>query len=114
MGQEQTKSPPRGLRWGFWLVLFWPAMISLAAPVAARWVSPHNVLGWVFFVNVVIALPLNFLCSNWAAKQIIRLHDARGASSPWMFLWGPLFFFLNVALVFGGCAAIEQFAHATQ
>ena len=95
-------------------MLFWPAMISVTAPATARWVSPHNVLGWLFFMNAVIVLPLNFVCSIWAAKLIVLRRDPRGGSSPWMFLWGPLFFFLNVALVFGGCSAMEQFARSTR
>jgi len=61
----------------------------------------------------LMALTMNFVCSNWAAKQIILLHDRRGASSPWMFLWGPLFFFLNVALAFGGCATLERVASSS-
>lgn len=105
--QPQTS---RQLRWWFWLVLFAPAMISLSAPAPARWLHPHNVLGWICFVNLFVALPLNFVCSNWAAKRIILRRDPRGGSSPWMFLWGPSIFFLNVALVLGGCSAMEQIA----
>jgi hypothetical protein len=58
----------------------------------------------------VVAFPLNFVCSIWAARRMVLLRESRAGSSPQMFLWVPLFFFLNAALAFGGCAAGEQIA----
>ena len=96
------------LRWWFWFVLLAPALIALGgtAIVAAF----GKGLSGLFFVNILVALPLNFVFSNAAAKQLVLLHDGRGGSSPWMFLWGPLIFFLNVALVLGGCSAMAKLA----
>jgi hypothetical protein len=111
MSEGQTKALPR-LRWWFWLVLFAPALISATAPVITLWSHPHNVLAWLSFANIVVAFPLNFVCSIWAARQIILRRDHRSGSSPWMFLWGPLIFFLNAAIAFGGCAAMEEFARS--
>src|SRR5688500_7497971 len=107
MIQDQSKTLQR-LRWWFWLVLFAPALISATAPVLTMLSHPHNVLSWLALANIVVAFPLNFVCSIWAARQIVFLRDSRGGSSPWMFLWVPLFFFLNAALAFGGCAAGEK------
>jgi hypothetical protein len=107
MIEDQSKTPHR-LCWWFWLVLFASAFVALSgtAIIVASGKGP----GGLYFVNVMIALPLNFVCSNAAAKQLVLLCDSRGGSSPWMFLWGPLIFFLNVAIVFGGCAAMEGLA----
>jgi hypothetical protein len=107
MSQDQSKTLPR-LPWWFWLMLLAPAFVALAgtAIIFAFGKGP----GGLFLVNVLIALPLNFVCSNATAKQLALLCDSRGACSPRMFLWGPLIFFLNVAMVFGGCAVLEQHA----
>ena len=113
MSEGQTKNLRR-LHWRFWLVLFAPAMISVTAPVTTYWLHPYNVLGGMAFVNLAVALPVNFICCNWAAKQVVLLRDTRGGSSPWMFLWGPLFFFLNVVVAFGGCAASARIAQLTR
>ena len=104
MSEGQSNAPHR-LRWWFWLVLFLPATVALAgtAMVIALGRGP----GGLFFANIILALPLNFLCANAAAKQLVLLRDARGSSSPWRFLWGPLIFFLNVAIVLSGCAAMR-------
>lgn len=112
MSAEPSAPRPR-LRWWFWLVLFAPAMISVSAPLSTLLGHKYDLFSWVL-LNIYIVLPMNFVCSNWAAKQIVLLRDPRGGSSPWMFLWGPLFFFLNVALVFGGCAATEQIMRSTR
>ena len=109
MSEDQTKTL-RPLRWWFWLVLFAPALVFLGG--TATIVSLANGFGGLVFVTVFIALPLNFICSNAAAKQLVLLRDSRGGSSPWMFLWGPLIFFLNVTIAFGGSAAMEQFARS--
>src|SRR5689334_4443236 len=106
--QPQTSRP---LRWWFWLVLVAPVLVSLSP---AMFVPLRRVGMGIVFLNLYVALPLNFVCSNWAAKQIVLRRDPRGGSSPWMFPWGPSFFFLNVALVFGGCSALEQFARSAR
>src|SRR5205085_226910 len=95
---EEESIDSRPLRWRFWLVLFAPAIVALGGMALGAGLEV------AMFVNVFVALPLNFVCSNDAAKQIVRVRDPRGGSSPWMFLWAPLIFFLNVAIVFGGCA----------
>ena len=64
MSDEQPRTSQR-LRGWFWLALFAPTLISVPAPLMTRWLHIHNVLGWLFSVNIVIALPLNFVCSNW-------------------------------------------------
>ena len=102
MSGEQKQSSPQ-LGWRFWLVMLAPTLVALSAPLFSR---PGNMGGGLPLLY--IAIGLNFYCSNWAAKQIILRHDPRGGSSPWMFLWGPLIFFLNVALVCGGCALMMQ------
>jgi hypothetical protein len=107
MSEDQSKTPHR-LRWSFWLLLFAPAFVAIAG--TAILVASGKGPGGLLFVNAMIALPLNFVCSNAAAKQVVLLCDSRGGSSPWMFLGGPLIFFLNVAIVFGGCAAVEGLA----
>lgn len=97
----------RKLRWWFWPVLFAPALFVLTVTAAITLSGPHNFLASLAFMS---ALPLNFVCSNWTAKKLVLLRDSRGAASPWMFLCGPLIFFLNVALTFGGCSMMEQIA----
>ena len=104
MNVESDKS--RRLRWWFWLILFGPALFSLIGNTAVY--SFGLGLGGLCLVNILLALPMNFVCSNWSAKRIILLRDERGGSSPWMFLLGPLIFFLNLSLCFGGCTAFEQ------
>jgi len=79
---EKQPTASHRLHWRFWLLLFAPALVSLGATALGLG------LGGVFFVNVYIALPLNFVCSNAAAKQLVLLRDSRGGSSLWMFLWG--------------------------
>ncbi len=106
---EDQSTTPRRLRWWFWLMLLAPAFVALAG--TAIIVALGNGPGGFLFVNA-IALPLNFVCSNAAAKQLVLLRDSRGGSSPWMFLWGPLIFFLNVAIVLGGCGAVERLARS--
>jgi hypothetical protein len=98
----------RKLRWSFWLVLFGPTLLSIVGNVAVY--SFGLGLSGLFAVNILMALPMNFVCSNWSAKQLVLLRDSRGGKSPWMFLWGPPIFFLNLSLCFGGCTAVENIA----
>lgn len=112
-----TPEPPvlpvqRKLRWWFWLILFGPALFSILGNLAVY--SFGLGLVGLFFVNIALALPMNFVCSNWSAKQLVLLRDSRGGGSPWMFLWGPLIFFLNLSLWFGGCTAFENIGRTIQ
>jgi hypothetical protein len=94
------------LRW-WWLVLFAPALTAMAAaPAASR---SGCSLFWVVFASIWIALPLNFICSNWPAIKLVLLRDSRGGANPWMFLWGPLTFGMNCLVAFGGCTARKPF-----
>ena len=103
MSDRQTNTQRR-LHWRFWLLLFAPSLVALGGTGIAS--ASGQGIGGLFFVNIYLALPLNFLVSIDAAKQLVRLRDNRGGSSPWMLVWGPLIFFLNVALVFAGGAAM--------
>ena len=86
-------------------MLFAPSLVALGGTGIASALGQG--IGGLVFVNIYLALPLNFLCSIDAAKQLVRLRDDRGGSSPWMLVWGPLIFFLNVAIVLSGCAAVD-------
>ena len=105
MSEEQTKAL-RPLRWRFWLVLFAPAIITMLGTACLA--RLHGGLAGVTFVNLCLGPAVNFVCSIKAARIMVSRNDHRTRSNPWMFFWTPLFFFLNVAIVFGGCVLAQN------
>ena len=108
MNQRGTKTL-RPLGWWFWLVLFAPTIVTLLGTALVPRLHPQGGLAGLAFVNLCLGPAVNFVCSIRAARMVLQ-RDHRGNSSPWMFLWGPLFFFLNLAILFGGCALMKNFS----
>ncbi len=107
MNEGETKSLHR-LGWRFWFVLFAPTIITFIGTALVPRLYPKGGLSGLVFVNLCLGPAVNFVCSIRAARMVVLQRDHRGASSPQMFLWVPLFFFLNLAIVFGGCVFMQN------
>lgn len=96
---------PRRLRRWFALIAISPALLSIALTALASLVdSGEQELGWIVSGNLLIALPLNGICSAYCAAHLSRVKTGR-VQTGWLVLGALGFFCANMALAFAGCAA---------
>ena len=95
----------RKLAWWFWLMLFAPAVTSVALTAcAAAFGQGEEPLGWMIGMNLLLALPLNGICAACGAVHLSRVRT--GQTHPvWVVVGALGIFGLNVALAFAGCAS---------
>jgi len=98
-------SQSKRLHWWFWLLLFTPVVLNvfgLSLPGAVAMQPGERT--WFSDLVWVTLLVLNVGCSLLAAAQLER--SRTGLRSAWTIKMAVLFFFMNVVLSFGGCAAV--------